>query len=111
MIVTILAHSDILLTVYLIGNSSVAPCDGEWLTGKDGSQGGEHAMTLLAHGREIAANATKSRQPILAAKGACDLLLDFRHAQIPLGLIVGKWHREVLEKGQHLLGPPQQVIE
>ena len=45
-------------------------------------------MTLLAHRREIAANATKGGHPILAAKGACDLLLDFRHPQISLCQIV-----------------------
>ena len=46
-------------------------------------------MTLLAHGGEITANATKSRRPVLAAQGAGNLLLHFHHPHVPLGLIVG----------------------
>jgi hypothetical protein len=34
-------------------------------------------MSLLAHGGQIAANATESRRSVLAAKGSGDLLLDF----------------------------------
>ncbi len=68
-------------------------------------------MPLLAHRGEIAADPTKGGRPLLAAKGARNLLLDFEHAQITLRLIVGEGHPQVLHKCQHLLGPPQQVIE
>ena len=67
-------------------------------------------MTLFAHGAQIAANATKGGRPVLAAKGSRDLLLDFDHPQITLGLIVRKWQRKVVEKGQHLVRSSQQVV-
>ena len=46
-------------------------------------------MTMLAHRREITANAIKSRCAVLIAKGACDLLLHFDRAQVPFGLVIG----------------------
>ena len=63
-------------------------------------------MTLLAHGREVAADTTKGRRSSVTAKCARNLLLDFDHPQIPLGLIVGKRDRQIVEKGQYLLGAP-----
>ena len=90
---------------------SGTPGDGQWLTGKDSSQSRKHGMTLLTHRREITANATISRRSVLTAKGSCYLLLDFDHPQIPLSLVIGKRDPEIVQKGQHLVGPPQQVIE
>jgi len=46
-------------------------------------------MTLFAHGAQIAADTAKGRDACFTAKGSCDLLLHFHHAQIPFGLIVG----------------------
>ena len=45
-------------------------------------------MALLAHRGVIAADTTKRGQPSLTPKDARNLLLDFDHAQVPLGLIV-----------------------
>jgi hypothetical protein len=54
-------------------------------------------MTLLAHGGQRAANATKGGRALLAAKGCGDLLLDVDHAQVAPGLIVGKGEREIVQ--------------
>src|SRR5438552_16381634 len=68
-------------------------------------------MPLLVHRGEITADATKRGCSVIAAKGSGDLLLHFHHAQIPLREVVRKWQSQVIEKGQHLICAPQQVIE
>jgi hypothetical protein len=45
-------------------------------------------MTLPTHGREVTADATKGGRSSLTVKRARNLLLDFDHAQIALGLVV-----------------------
>jgi hypothetical protein len=52
-----------------IRNSSGAPDNGEGLADKDSSQSGQHALPLLAHRRQIAANATKGSRLGFTAKG------------------------------------------
>ena len=52
------------------GNYSGAPGNGQRLSTKDSNQGSKHHMPLLAHGGEIAANATKGGQSQFTAKGA-----------------------------------------
>ena len=57
---------------------------------EDSSQGVEHGVSSLAHGGEIAANATKGSRPDFTSESARDFLLHFEHAQIALRLIVYK---------------------
>jgi len=52
-------------------------------------QGHQQSKTLFPQGREIAANAAKGHRTSGRAEAAGDLLLDFDHAQISLGEIVG----------------------
>src|SRR5947209_2440704 len=85
-----------------IRNSSGPPGNRERMADKDSSQSLKHAMTLLTHGGEIAADATKRRQSGLTAKGARNLLLHLDHAQVALGLIVGKGNGQIVQKGQDL---------
>ncbi len=68
-------------------------------------------MTLLAHGGKIAADVTKGGCSRLRAKGGRNLLLNFDHTKIPLRLIVRKWDGEIIEEGQHLVCPSQQIIQ
>jgi hypothetical protein len=56
-------------------------------------QRSKQALALLEHRGEVAADATKGRRTIFAAKGARHFLLHFDHAQVALGLIVGKRNR------------------
>lgn len=51
---------------------------------KHSTESSQHGMSLLLHGREIAADAAKGRGASRTAKGARNLLLHFGPAQIPL---------------------------
>ena len=55
---------------------------------EDSSKSRQHGMPLLVHSRKITADAAKSGDPSRTAKGARNLLLHFRPAKIPLGLVV-----------------------
>src|SRR5437660_7003692 len=92
----------IAMLIIPISNSSGPPGNRERMADKDSSQSLKHAMTLLTHGGEIAADATKRRQSGLTAKGARNLLLHLDHAQVALGLIVGKGNGQIVQKGQDL---------
>jgi site-specific DNA recombinase len=52
---------------------------------------------------QLAAQPTKGFGARHRAEGARDFLLDFEHAQIPLGLVVVEGDREILEEGQDLV--------
>jgi hypothetical protein len=78
---------------------------------EDRRQSREHGVSLLLHGRQITANAAKGADPRRRAKGARDFLLHFGPAQVPLGLVVRKRNREVVEQRQHLLGTRKQRIQ
>jgi len=78
---------------------------------KDSSKSRQHGMSLLVHGRKITADATKGGDSCLTAKGASNLLLNFRHPKIPLRLVVGERDREVMEQSEHLVSPVQQGIQ
>src|SRR5690349_8206175 len=78
---------------------------------KHSAQSSQHSMPLLLHRGEIAADAAKGRGASRTAKGAGDLLLDFRHAQIPLGKVVRKGDGEVIEQSEHLLRPLKQGVQ
>src|SRR6266487_2798846 len=71
----------------------------------------QHGMSLLLHGREITADAAKGGGTYRTAEGPRNLLLDFCHSKIALGLIVGKRDGEVIKQSQHLIRPPKQGIE
>lgn len=43
---------------------------------------------LFVQGGEVRTNVTKHHGPFLSAEAAGNFLLDFDHAQVPLGLIV-----------------------
>src|SRR5260370_13444600 len=78
---------------------------------EDSRQSRKHGVSLLLHRRKIAADAAKSGDPSRTAKGARNLLLNFRPAKVPLGLVVGKRKTQVVEQSQHLLGTPKQRIQ
>src|SRR5713226_4138810 len=78
---------------------------------EDSSKSREHGVSLLLHRRKITADAAKSGDPSRTAKGARNLLLHFRPAKIPLGLVVRKRNAQVVEQRQHLLGTPKQRIQ
>ena len=55
-------------------------------------------MSLLVLRRKIPADAAKSGDPRRTAKGASNLLLHFRPAKVPLGLVVRKRNVQVVEQ-------------
>src|SRR5260370_12161644 len=78
---------------------------------EDSRKSRKHGVSLLLHRRKIAADAAKSGDPSRTAKGARNLLLNFRPAKVPLGLVVGKRKTQDVEQSQHLLGTPKQRIQ
>ncbi len=64
-------------------------------------------MALLVHRRKLTADATKRGRSSITAKGSGDLLLYFDHPKIALGEVVRKGQRQVVKKGQHLIGTLQ----
>src|SRR5450759_2076375 len=78
---------------------------------EDSGQSREHGVSLFVHRRKITADLAKSGDPRGTAKGAGNLLLNFRPAQVPLGLVVGKRNAQVVEQRQHLLGTQEQRIQ
>src|SRR5260370_1353754 len=78
---------------------------------EDSSQSRQHGVSLLVHRRKITADVAKSGDPSSTAKGARNLLLHFRPAKVPLGLIVRKGQSQVVEQSQHLLCTPKQRIQ
>src|SRR5215471_16911092 len=81
------------------------------MTIEDGNKSLKHRMTLLAHSREVGANTTEGGGPFLGSERARNLLLDFGHTQISLGLIVRKWPRKVIHESEDLLSTLQEGIE
>jgi hypothetical protein len=85
--------------------ASEGPSNGKRMTSEDSNKSLKHSMTLLAHGRKVGANATEAGRAVLGPEGARNLLLDFGHAQISLGLIIGlsrQLHRLHLFEKEHL---------
>src|SRR5579859_160443 len=78
---------------------------------EDSSKSRQHGVALLVHRRKITADAAKSGDRCITAKGARNLLLHFGPAKVPLGLVVRKRNAQVVEQGQHLLGTPKQRIQ
>src|SRR5216684_1177605 len=78
---------------------------------KDSSKSREHGVSLLVHRRKITADAAKSSGPRRTPKGARNLLLNFRQAKVPFGLVVRKRNPQVVEQSQHLLCTQEQRIQ
>src|SRR5260221_13618817 len=78
---------------------------------EDSRKSREHGVSLLVHRRKITADTAKRGSPSRTAKGASNLLLHFRQAKIPLGLVVRKRNPQVVEQRQHLIGTPKQRIQ
>lgn len=78
---------------------------------EDSSKSREHGVSLLVHRRKITADAAKSGAPRRTPKGASNLLLNFRSAKVPPGLVVRKRNPQVVKQSQHLLCTPQQRIQ
>lgn len=82
------------------------------LTDEEGFQGRQKRLALFAEGREVAAQARERSAAALRAEAAGNLLLDFDHAQIPLGLFIVEGHDEVVEEQEGLvLIRPETVQE
>ena len=71
---------------------------------EDRRQSRQHGVSLLAHRRQITADAAKSGDPSRTAKGARNLLLNLRQAKVALGLVIRKRNAQVVKQSQHLLG-------
>src|SRR5436189_4895416 len=67
---------------------------------KSGLQSRQERDVLFAQGGQVAANAAKSLSPNDGAKTASNLLLEFDHAHIPLGLVVVKIHPQVFQEAE-----------
>src|SRR5205823_6201400 len=64
------------------------------------TQGSQQMNALLVHGGKITAKVTKDGNPCLGAKTARNLLAQFHHAQIGLGLIIVKRHGKIIHEPQ-----------
>src|SRR6266705_4284288 len=78
---------------------------------EESNQGFKQRASLLVQSGKVAADTAKGSSAIFTAEGARNLLLNFDHAKIPLGLIVGKRDGEVIQESQHLMSPMQQRIQ
>jgi hypothetical protein len=78
---------------------------------EDSSKSKQHGVSLLVHRRKITANAAKSGDPSRTPKGTRNLLLHFRQAKVPLGLVVGKRNPQVDKPRQYLLCMQEQRIQ
>jgi hypothetical protein len=81
------------------------------MTIEDGSKSLKHRMTLLALSQKVGANTTEASSPLLGSESARNLLLDFGHTQVSLGLIVSKWPRKVIHESEDLLSTRKVGIE
>ncbi len=75
---------------------------------EDSSQSRQHRMSLLLHGRKVAADTIESGGPSRTAKRSGNLLLHFCHAQIAFGLVVHKRNTQVVKPRQRMIGSLKQ---
>src|SRR5947209_10751018 len=68
-------------------------------------------MALFGHRGEVATDATKGRRASVATKGPGDFLLNFDHAEILFGAIVGKWHAEIGHEYQDGWGVALETVQ
>src|SRR5438445_12622716 len=74
-------------------------------------QSSQYSKTLLAQGREIAADAAEGHRSRRRAETAGDLLLDLDHADIALRQAIVEGHREVVQEAQHRLQVLGEAIQ
>src|SRR5437667_11685811 len=56
---------------------------------------------LLAQSRKVTADAAEHGHSMFSAEATGDLLLNFDHAQISLGLVVVKRHSKIVQEPEH----------
>ncbi len=71
----------------------------------------EQIAALLAHGGQIGAGDAKGVSALRGAKASGDLLLQFRHPNVALGLVVVERNLRIVEEAQHLVGVSAQASE
>ena len=71
----------------------------------------EKIAALLAHGGQIGAGDAEGVSAWRGAKATGDLLLQFRHPNVALGLVVVKRDTRIVEETQHLVGVSAQTSE
>ncbi len=79
------------------------------MTSKRAAQPSKEIQSLFAQGGQVAPNTCKGNGPGLTAKGTRDFLLQFDHAQIPLGQIVVERHPQIGDKAQHFMAVFEQA--
>src|SRR3989442_935984 len=84
---------------------------GEWNPSKELAGDQTETMALFRHGGEVATDATKGKRASVAAKGPGDFLLNFDHAEILFGPIVGKGHSEIGHEQQDALGIALEAVQ
>ena len=71
------------------------------MTSQSQFQSSQNMSALLAECGKIAPDAEKSFGPRQTAEATRDLLLDFDHANISLGKVIGKGYGEVFQEAEH----------
>ena len=71
----------------------------------------EEVTALLAHGGQIRAGDAESVSALDGAKASGDLLLEFGHPDVALGLVVIERNPLIVEKAQHIVGVSAQASE
>ena len=71
----------------------------------------EDVGALLVQGREAGADGGEALDPGVGAEGAGDLLLEFGHAHVALGLIVVERHAQVGDEAQHIVALLAQALD
>lgn len=81
------------------------------MTGEELNDILEHVALMFAGGRDIAADAGEDLGALERAKGSGYFLLDFHHAKILFGLIVGEGDLEIIEESQGGRAVKRQAIQ
>lgn len=75
------------------------------------NQGMKKIAALLAHGGQTGAGDAEGVSAWRGAKATGDLLLQFRHPNVALGLVVVKQDTRIVEETQHIVGVSVQTSE
>ena len=81
------------------------------MTKKGELQSRQQIEALFAQRRQVAADAAKELSALRRTEAAGDLSLDFDHAEILFGAIVGKWHPEIGHEPEHSLGIALKAVQ
>ena len=68
-------------------------------------------MALFRHSREVPTNTAEGNRTRLGAEGPRDFLLDFDHAEILFGPIIGERHAEIAQEEQDRLSIALKAIQ